>query len=709
MFTFLNSLFAWALAAAAIPILIHLFTRKKLKIQPFSTLRFLQQMQREKIRQVRLRQWLLLLLRTLAILFLVLAFMRPALRTERGLAGQKARTSAVIVVDNSLAMGQMVRGKSYLTLAKQKGLDVLKTLEIGDEITLIRAAYPAQIVGESVIYDPGRASEWLNQIEQTAADFDTEGVLRLIAQVLQSTHQLNREIYWLSFTEDRALSVSEDTLIVTDSRPLRVFTFDWPEESARNLQITDVRVENQIFDLNKVVEIRVTVANRGEFDDTGRLVHVYLNGKRAAQKQVSVPAGETRTALFRVVPETPGYQKVEARLENDSNPLDNRRFALFSIPETIQLAIIGGSPEERLYVRLALQPEDGIRHFQVVEKDARLAETLNLSQFDGLILCNMPSFSTEFGRKLEKFLQAGGGVVVFLGDDVDLRNYNDRLFQRFELGKIVGTVGEMNADRPVLRFGKINDSHPIFKDIFETTSGNGAPRIDTPAFTFAVSVLPDVETNVIIQYSNQRPFLLEKRVGEGRLLLFTTSANAAWSDFPYKGIFAPLVHRTARYVAGRGELQGGLVTAGRPATIRLRGGPWKQFSIRDPEQRIYRVAPQVKEGAYVLTLDQTWKLGFYDVYADSVLKYVLAVNFPAAEQANLSDAISMLQQVFGEGRVVQLPATQDLSTALKRLRYGQEIWKLFAILALLMLILESLLIHESKDEKGEPQHVATHA
>ncbi|MDQ7053842.1 MAG: BatA and WFA domain-containing protein [candidate division KSB1 bacterium] len=709
MFTFLNSIFAWAFAAAAIPILIHLFTRKKLKVLPFSTLRFLQQMQREKIRQVRLRQWLLLILRTLIIALLVMAFMRPAIQNDSGLPGQKARTAAVLVIDNSLAMGQMLRGKSFLTLARQKGLEVLNALEPGDEITLIAAARPAQIVGEPAIYDPQRAAEWLNQIEQTAADFDGEGVLQLVLQTLQETRQLNREVYILANLTGRSLGLPADSIARDDGKPLRVFAFEWPAEKRRNLQITDVRVNNQIFDLNKVVEVRVTVTNNGDFEENGRLVHLFLNGKRAAQKQVDVPAGEKRTLLFRIVPETAGYQKVEARLENDQNPLDNRRFAIFSIPETIKLALIGGSAEDRLYVRLALQPQNEVRHFQIDEKEARVAETIDLEKYDGVILCNLPALSAEFSRRLQKFVEGGGGVVVFLGDDVDLRNYNEWLFARFGLGRVAGTVGDMAADKPVLRFGKISDSHPIFRDIFEKSAGNGKLHIDTPAFKFAVSVLPDAATDVIIEYSNQRPFLLEKPLGEGRMLVFMASAGTDWSDFPYKGIFAPLVHRAARYVAGRGELQAGFVIAGQPASIRLRGGPWKQFSIRTPDQRLFRVAPRVKEGGYLLTWERTRQTGFYDVLADSALKYVLGVNFQPQPVASDTDAIAELRHHFGEKNVVVLPARQDLLTALKRLRYGREIWKFFAILALLTLILETVLIHESKNEKGEKQHVVANA
>ena len=72
--TFFNTALLAGFAAVAIPVLIHIFSRRRYPLIDFSTLRFLRKLQRQQMRKLRLRQWLLLLLRTLAILFIVLAF-----------------------------------------------------------------------------------------------------------------------------------------------------------------------------------------------------------------------------------------------------------------------------------------------------------------------------------------------------------------------------------------------------------------------------------------------------------------------------------------------------------------------------------------------------------------------------------------------------------------------------------------------------------
>src|SRR3972149_6434833 len=102
--TFLNPFILFGLAAAAIPILIHLLNKRKLRTIEFSTLSFLKELQKNTMRKITLRQWLLLLLRTLIIIFLVLAFSRPALKGNFGTIGSHAKTTLVIVLDNTASM-----------------------------------------------------------------------------------------------------------------------------------------------------------------------------------------------------------------------------------------------------------------------------------------------------------------------------------------------------------------------------------------------------------------------------------------------------------------------------------------------------------------------------------------------------------------------------------------------------------------------------
>ena len=118
--SFLNPLFLFGLAAAAVPILIHLFTRKRPREMAFPSLEFLAEVNRSEIRRLRLRQWLLLLLRTLAIAALALAMSRPALKGTAGL-GRGGSTTVVALVDQSGSMGAVAAGGTLFAEARLAG------------------------------------------------------------------------------------------------------------------------------------------------------------------------------------------------------------------------------------------------------------------------------------------------------------------------------------------------------------------------------------------------------------------------------------------------------------------------------------------------------------------------------------------------------------------------------------------------------------
>ena len=111
---FLNPSVLFGLIAASIPILIHLLNLRKLKKIEFSSLDFLKELQKSKIKKVKIKQWILLLLRTLIIVFLVLSFSRPSVKTNLfGASGSTAKTTAVILLDNSFSMGVVTDKGSY--------------------------------------------------------------------------------------------------------------------------------------------------------------------------------------------------------------------------------------------------------------------------------------------------------------------------------------------------------------------------------------------------------------------------------------------------------------------------------------------------------------------------------------------------------------------------------------------------------------------
>src|SRR5690606_22459377 len=140
---FLNPAVLLGLIAASIPVIIHLLNLRKLKKIEFSTLTFLKELQKNKIRKIKIKQWLLLALRVAIILFLVLAFARPALEgVAIGVTTSAAKTSAVFILDDTFSMSVIDVNGSYLNQAKETIKDLINQLQEGDDAALILVSNP---------------------------------------------------------------------------------------------------------------------------------------------------------------------------------------------------------------------------------------------------------------------------------------------------------------------------------------------------------------------------------------------------------------------------------------------------------------------------------------------------------------------------------------------------------------------------------------
>ena len=195
--SFLNPLFLFGLAAAAVPILIHLFTRKRPREMPFPSLEFLSEVNRSEIRRLRLRQWLLLLLRTLAVAALALAISRPALRGTAGLA-RGAATTAVVLVDQSGSMSATTPGGTLLFEARRAIEGLLATLGPEDDLLLVPYDQGPHPVSARPLADAGRLRAEAQALSPTARATDHARALEFAARALAESHALNRELFWLS-------------------------------------------------------------------------------------------------------------------------------------------------------------------------------------------------------------------------------------------------------------------------------------------------------------------------------------------------------------------------------------------------------------------------------------------------------------------------------------------------------------------------------
>ena len=194
---FLNPLFLFGLGAAAIPVLIHLFTRRKPREVRFPSLDFLAEVNQSEIRRLRLKQWLLLLLRTLAIALLAIAMARPSLVGST--RGGDAASTLVALVDVSGSMGAPdAEGRPLTATARRVVESLLATLGPADELLLVPYDRTPRPLTEAPIADASRLRAAAHTLAPSASATDHAAALDVAARALAASRSLNRELFWIS-------------------------------------------------------------------------------------------------------------------------------------------------------------------------------------------------------------------------------------------------------------------------------------------------------------------------------------------------------------------------------------------------------------------------------------------------------------------------------------------------------------------------------
>lgn len=687
MFGILNSTLLWALAAIAVPILIHFLTRRKLRVVAVSTIAFLKRLERENIRRLKLRQLLLLLLRMLIVALLVLAFARPTLRQQTSALAQRARATAVIILDNSMSMAAAPNGASLLATARKHTQSIASMFASGDELYLLTAAQPAKIVAGSPFLEQEKFLEAVSAAPQTWANTDLNTAFALGRDILLRSRNVNRELYLLSDAR-AALSANAPEL-----PGVRAYALRYEGASDNNLTLSESKLANQIFEAGKSFEVVATVANTGANETRNQLVHLYLNGKRVAQQSVDVPAQSQRSVTLRAVPDSTGFMSGKVMLEDDALVFDNTRYFTFQIPRQRRILGVSERSEDLTFLRAVLHIDNTAQAWQEVETKNFSAE--RLEEYEVIVLANVARFPEGMVARLAQFINSGGGVMIFPGSETDLRHYNETLFAQTHLGAFGETLGSLEARENFFKLGQIDFSHPLFANVFENNAKG--PQIESPQFRFAVQLRLKLGTKSVLDFSNGHPFLVERQIGRGKMLVFASSPDPRWSDFAFKGLFAPLLHRSAAYVMQSNEAQQEGARIGEELTTILRA-PAEEVSIELPNAERLQAPVNVIGQNYQVRVQETDLPGFYTLWNKDQVLHKWAVNFSAEEMSADALAQEKLAAALGVKEIVELPQDGDVRASIESARYGSELWRWFLLTAIIAMIIEMLLARSSAAE-----------
>jgi hypothetical protein len=694
--TFLNPLVLLGLAAAAIPLIIHLFNFRRPKRVDFSSLAFLKELQKSTMQRVRIKQWLLLALRTLAIATLVFAFARPTLQSGlAGTLGGRASSSVAIVIDNSLSMTVRDGGGEYMTQARDLASAIVDQLAPGDEIFVIGTA-DRSAVTPAVFKNRGAALDAVASLEARPSAAVTSHVLARAASLLETAVHLNKEIYLISDLQ-RTTLIDSARAHVPDE--IRTILLPIGDRKHSNVAVTGVEIASRIVEVGQPVRIDATIVNYGDEPIEDYVASIYLEGERVAQATVDLPPGIPATAVFTTTPQRRGWLSGLVQIEEDAFDHDNVRHFTLHIPERRKVLVVRGEEQRTDYIELALSPRlaQGRVAFDLETVSETALAATGLGAFDAVILLGVRTLSSGEVSALGRYVEEGGGVLLFPSARAAAQDYN-ALLESLNGGAFSGFSGELGSSRPIAAFERVDLEHVLFEGVFGRQARDET-RVESPDVYHAMNYSPSTGSEqTLIQLSNGFPFLQEVRHGRGVVFLVAVAPDPAWSDLPVRGLFIPLLYRSMYYLSASESVAGEQLTVGKGGELRIAGvGDVEPLRLIAPDGG--EITPEQRNlfGAMLLSIDAAAldEAGLYDVRVGERLLRRIAVNLDSRE-SNLEtfsagEAQRRLSDVTGSRirTVESVAAGMDrVLQALHEERTGRELWNVFLMLALFFLAAE---------------------
>ncbi len=686
--TFLNPFLLAGLAAVAIPIAVHLFHFRRPQRLDLPTLRFLRAVEATAVRRMRLRQWLLLALRALAVVCLALAFARPTRTADAaGLFADRGARSLAVVVDNSRSMELRNEDGALLDQARRLAAAAIDATGPGDERTIVPTAGDARPVPFTA---PGPALDAVSALRTAPRAAALTAAIARAGSVLDAAVHPRREIAVVSDLQESTFSDSARADLPPD---VSLALIPLESAAAPNTAVTAVRVASVIVEPGKPVRIEATLTRFGGAPGTVAAT-LTLGGEGVAEASAEVTPGRPATLVFTATPRARGWTGGEVRIVAPRGETaawdDVRVFSLHVPPPPRVLVVRGdGARADRLLLALGVAAEGG--SLTVTEIAEGALASADLSRADVVALVGPTRVSPQAAQTLARFSSRGGGVLAFPGEAPEALN---PALAALGGGRITGTVGALGG--PSLGGLSTSDlRHPIFAGLFDTPT----PTVESPDVRRAARYAPGRgDEHTVLQLAAGPPLLHEIRRGAGRTLLFGVAADPAWSDLTERSLFLPLVVRSVAYLASGSSIGD---DAGGERSVRVETASPEGIRLVGPGGEAVAAEQRAVPGGVVLSLGAVTAPGLYRAMQGERVLRTVAVNEDARESdpARLDAAEAARRLEAATGRPVRVVDAREAAAATGR-GSGVPLWTWFLGIAFVALVAETAVASRWRSEKA---------
>ncbi len=626
-----------AAIGALIPLILHLMQKKKTTPVVFPTLRFLKLAQQASSRRIRIEHLLLWLLRTSIMALLGMAFAMPILRTHGIDFLGRAPRDIAIVLDASYSMGYQAGRNTVWENAVEIAVNLIEELGENDRYSItIAKQEPHALIAEPI----SDKEEGVAQLTALQLGYDTSHLGTAInaayetlrdapGRRLRELHVItdNQALPWESVMPrdeeaDKEIGDKAGLAALQGDDDTTVFVSLLGVRAPENVAPYSIELAPPVQYAGGRSRLTVELGHSGPPRET--TVSLYLSDEETSRRSVLPGTTEAEAVEFSIPSLPPGVHAGRVQVPEDNLPVDDAFHFLVRVRDQLP-ALVVGAESDTFFLRTALRAAaDGGVEATWLEPDA-LAEA-SLSDHSIIFLCNALPLSGQEMEDIERFVRRGGLLVIFPGLRATPEDYE-------VWRSLPGTPGEVEDVPRTQRTRNLmwtDPNHPILRGLQDAVT---SPTIALQRRLTWTDFEEDTE--FLISLGETLPMMAMRPFGQGRVVMFSVSADRSWSNFPLTPFYLPVMMQLVEYAAGLDATPPYLW--GRKTILVeefLPDAP-DDIAIYGPNNETIAVRSVRQDGETVLFAEDMRRPGIYRVRDTTGSRPVVAINVPRAE-SNLS-------------------------------------------------------------------------
>ncbi len=703
--TFLNFILLGGLAAAGIPILIHLLNRNRFKVVRWGAMHLLDTAFRINQRRLRIEHWLLLFVRCLIPTLLALALARPVIIGASGLFGA-AKSSLVLLLDNSYSMDYSGGGTANFTGARDTATNILANIGRGSDASVVLMAGGVAPLLPTPTFDLEQLQKLLVGVDAGFGTANVPDAMGTAAGLLATMSNPYRELIVVSdfqrvsWSEGEAPARARLATMLKKQDPQPRLTFiQVGEEGRDNVAVEALDFSRLVFGVGQTMQLRATIRNYGERTYPELRVQFFADGVEKTVSQINLGVREQQQVLFSHAFDSAGSHVIEVRADADALKADNFLQASVPVWDRVPVLVLNGDPHpeplrgETDFLEAALQP---FAKTKADLTDLITTRVITPAQFTSdalaqtrvVVLANVSSLTDQQVHWINEFVRDGGGLLIFPGDRVSMDWYN-RSFSTTGLLPLplAALAGSLDAAAPAAKIVGEHYTHAAL-EMFNDPRNGSLAEAEIKVWFKLRETRPgrDASLNVLAQLSSGDPFLVEKNHGAGRVILCATACDADWGNLPLRSVYLPLVQRLVTYLAST-VFPPRNVEVGKPLAAFLpRTDAGQKAYLTDAAGVKHELAVVAKGARGLVEFTKTQRPGLYALNPPdgSTIHFVVSTS---RQESDLEQLKEPEQQAVAKSMGATLVKSwKEWKTLDKTRRFGTELWRplLWAVLALLL-------------------------